>query len=115
VPPGRIRSLGRLPGGHVRTVEREVLGRTDGRLQLQQRPILQLDAKPRPRERRPEATERHQLRARRDGGDRVDLQQGQMPHHIKQLRRLRTVEQLRAYRDAARIGAESSWTVTFRG
>ena len=45
----------------------------------------------------------HQIGTRRDGRGRVDLEQGQVAHHVEQRGRPRTVQQLRAHRDAARI------------
>jgi len=52
-----------------------------------------------------EAAPGDEVRVRRDGGHRVDLEQGEMAHHVKQPARPRAGEELSADRDAARIGA----------
>jgi hypothetical protein len=50
--------------------------------------------------RRAQAAPGDKVSAGRDGRGRIDLQQGQLPHDRKQLGRPRSVEQLRAHRDA---------------
>jgi hypothetical protein len=58
--------------------------------------------------RRPEPTPHHEIGARRDRVGRVDLEQGQAPHHVNQLGRARALQQLRAHGDATRVGTDSS-------
>ena len=48
---------------------------------------------------------RHEIGVRRDGGGRVDLEQRQVAHHVEQPGRPRTVQELCAYGDAARVEA----------
>ena len=85
-----------------REVEAQVAHRPHQRVELEQRAVL-LE---RPLQvarliRRAEAAPGDEVRARRDGRGRVDLQQCQLPHDREQIGRPGGIEELRAHRDAA--------------
>jgi hypothetical protein len=90
------------PVGRAGEVEAQVAHRPHERVVLEQRAVLLegLSEVLRP-VRRPETAPGDQIRAGRDGRDRVDLQQGQLLHDREQIGRPRRVEQLRAHRDAS--------------
>ena len=66
------------PDRHVGAVEREVLRGPDQRLQLEERPVRRGRCAARPRVRRPQPAPHDQVGARRDRGDRVELEEGQV-------------------------------------
>jgi hypothetical protein len=54
--------------------------------------------------RRPEPAPEHQVGTRRDRGDRVVLDEGQVAHHVERVIGPRHVEQLGLHHDPARVG-----------
>ena len=87
---------------HPRLDERQRLDRPDVRVPLEE---LLLDPQQAVELRdvvRPEPAPEHELLRRRDGGDRVDLQEAEPLHGVEDRRR-RPVEELRANRDATRF------------
>ena len=101
--PGTERARAR-PGRHVGAVEREVFGRPDQRLQLDERPVVEGAPQLCRVVRRAEAAPHDQVGARGDRGDRVELEEAQMPHQIEQPGRSFGVEQLGLHGDPARVG-----------
>ena len=95
-PPGPVR--------HVGAVEREVFRGPDHRLELEERPVLEGAAQLRRGVRRSQAAPRDQVGARGDRGDRVELEQAQVPHQLEQPGRSLGVEQLGLHGDPARVG-----------
>ena len=76
-----LSSPGPGPGGHLGAVEREVLGRAQHRVQLDQGAVGDSVVERRRSVRAPEPAPRHHVGAGRDRGRRVDLQQRQVADH----------------------------------
>ena len=91
------------PGRHVGEVQGDVLGRAHRHLQLDQHARGQRRAQPGRGVRRPQATPRHEVGARRHGLDMVHLQQREVPDDVLQVGGTVTIQQLRPYGDAARV------------
>ena len=101
--PGSERSRAR-PGRHVGAVEREVFGGPDQRLQLDERPVREGAPQLCRVVRRAEAAPHDQVGARRDRGDRVQLEEAQVSHQFEQSGRSFGVEHLGLHGDPARVG-----------
>ncbi|WP_228473286.1 hypothetical protein [Streptomyces cyaneochromogenes] len=103
-PGGRRPALG--PLGHLGAVQREILTGPDHRPQLLQRPVGEGGAQVgRCVPAGPEPAPRHEVGVGRDGGRRVDLEQGQPSYDVQQpTRPPSAVQQLCAYGDSAGVG-----------
>ena len=93
------------PLGHLGAEQRDVLGRPQRLVQLDQ-PLL-VDGVPQLLrvERRPQPAPQHQLGARRDRAGRLELQQRELPDRLDQVGRPLPGQQLGPHRDAAGVGA----------
>ena len=84
-------------------MQRKILGRTDRRPKLDQLPVPQRAVKISSVVHGAEPTPRHQVGAGRDGGRRLDRQQGNLAHQPQQVGLPLPVEPLRPHRDSPGI------------